>query len=97
MKSEREENVTPDWIHYEYDLDWVGAAGRPAGIYWLDGRVELAVHQSPAEDRLLARGAVLVATLRFDPDPLEQSHAGRPVERMASPDVSEAFLLSGVN
>jgi hypothetical protein len=67
---------------YEYpiqDLKWTGAIGHPAGLYWLDGRCIIVAHDSPAEHWLLARGAILAATLRFDADPLERSHRGRDV------------------
>jgi hypothetical protein len=67
---------------YEYPihgLNWTAGAGQPAGIYWLDGESIIAGHESDAEAYLLAAGAVLVATLRFDPDPTEKTHRGRTV------------------
>jgi hypothetical protein len=57
--------------------------GRPAGIYWLEGRSVIATHGTRAEEHLLELGAVLVATLCFNGDALERSHRGRPVDRLA--------------
>lgn len=70
---------------YEYPIDglnWTAGLGRPAGIYWLNGESVIAAHHSPAEAYLLAMGGILIATLRFDPDPTEKSHRGRTVERV---------------
>lgn len=72
---------------YEYPirgLNWTAGLGQPAGIYWLDGRSVLAGHGSDAEAYLLAQGAILAATLRFEPDPLEKNHRGRRIEILAS-------------
>lgn len=66
--------------HPIYGINWTAGIGRPTGIYWLDGASLFAVHGSLAEDELVARGAILMATLRFDGDPLEQSHRGRTVD-----------------
>jgi hypothetical protein len=79
------------------DINWTAGVGQPAGMYWLDGRVVMAAHESVAEQRLLLRGALLVATLRFDPDPLERVLHGRRVERVAAGPASRALLRSGVN
>ena len=70
---------------YEYPirgLNWTAGVGQPAGIYWLNGESVIAGHSSDAEAYLLTEGAVLVATLRFDADPLEKTHRGRTVERV---------------
>jgi hypothetical protein len=79
------------------DINWTAGAGQPAGVYWLDGSTVMAAHGTLAEWHLLRRGAVLVATLRFDPDPLERSHAGRTVERMSAARASRELLRSGRN
>jgi hypothetical protein len=55
---------------YEFPIDDLAIrekADAPAGIYLLDGKWQLAAHDSPAEDRLLSLGALLVATLTFTP------------------------------
>lgn len=66
------------------DINWTAGVGQPAGMYWLDGRVVMAAHGSPAEARLLDTGAALVATLRFDADPLERVHRTGHVTRVAA-------------
>jgi hypothetical protein len=80
-----------------YDINWTAGVGRPAGVYWLHGRSIIVAHESPGEERLLAQGAVLVATLRFDPDPLETRHARGAVDRVTARRVSTEFFISGVN
>jgi hypothetical protein len=85
---------------YEYpidDINWTAGVGRPAGVYWLDGRSIIAAHDSEAESVLIQRGAILIATLRFDRDPLESLHHGRTVERMSAHAAAAALLLSAVN
>ncbi len=65
---------------YEYPvhgINWTGGVGRPTGIYWLDGDSVFAVHGSRAEERVLELGGVLVATLRFDPDPFGERYIPR--------------------
>lgn len=68
---------------YEFPIDWQDwhtAAARPAGIWWLDGRTYLAGFGSRAEAALAGAGAFHVATLQFEPDPLETVHRDRVVE-----------------
>ncbi|CAN5764378.1 hypothetical protein BH23GEM10_BH23GEM10_04260 [soil metagenome] len=67
------------------DINWTAGVGQPAGMYWLDGRTAIAAHDSPAEARLVDAGAVLVATLRFDPDPVERVHRSGSVRRVSAP------------
>jgi hypothetical protein len=87
-----------DGFEYEHhDIDWTAGVGRPAGVYWLHGRAVLAAHESPGEERLLALGAVLVATLRFDRDPLDASLRDRTVERVPPQRISGEFFVSGIN
>lgn len=78
-----------------YDFRWAGTAGRPAGIFWLDGRCVMAGHGSPLEERLIEQGAILVGTLRFDPDPLEASHPGHAVDRMTTGAAVALSQISG--
>lgn len=78
----KKDDVSPKYEHPVDDINWTAGVGRPAGIYWLAGRSVIAGHGTAAEQNLLDRGAVLIATLRFDADPLERSHAGRIVERV---------------
>lgn len=66
------------------DINWTAGVGRPAGMYWLDGRTVMAAHDSPAEARLVGAGAVLVATLRFEPDPVERVHSRGSVRRVSA-------------
>ena len=74
-----------------HDHEWTHAPGHPAGVFWLDGRSVMAAHESRAERRLLAQGAILVATLLFERDPLEGVHPGRPVERLSTRAVHDAI------
>lgn len=50
--------------------------GARAGVFLLDGCFHVANHASRAEHRLLARGALLVATLSFDRDDGERLVSG---------------------
>ncbi|HSJ24236.1 MAG TPA: hypothetical protein VK929_06195 [Longimicrobiales bacterium] len=87
-----------DGFEYEHhEINWTAGVGQPAGVYWLHGRSIIVAHESPGEERLLAAGAVLVATLRFDGDPLDASHRHRPVERVSARRISAEFLVSGIN
>lgn len=63
-------------------LNWTAGVGQPAGMYWLEGRTVIAGHGTAAEAYLLAQGAVLAATLRFDPDPAERRFNGRIIDRV---------------
>jgi hypothetical protein len=72
----------PDYEFPVHDVRRAGAIGQPAGIYWFEGQSTIVAYDSAAEQRLIDQGAVLVATLRFDPDPLERSHVGRDVRRL---------------
>jgi hypothetical protein len=95
MKSKKYE--APKYEHPIDDINWTSGVGKPAGVYWLAGRSVIAAHDSPAEDVLLEEGAILIATLRFDRDPLESVHREGSVERMNTRGVAREFLLSGVN
>jgi hypothetical protein len=93
----RREYEAPKYEHPVDDINWTAGVGQPAGVYWLDGQSLLAAHESAAEQYLLARGAILVATLRFDQDPLETVHRSGRVDRISAADVFAACLVSGVN
>jgi hypothetical protein len=41
---------------------------------------------------LIDHGAILVATLLFEPDPLEGRHEGHCVERLGRAGLAEAFV-----
>ena len=79
MKDEEDQR----YEHPIYGINWTGGVGRPAGIYWVNGTSRIAAHGSAAEACLLEMGAILMATLRFDGEQYERSHAGRKVERVA--------------
>jgi hypothetical protein len=79
---------------YEFPIewrDWFTGAGQPAGIWWLDGRTWFAGFGSLAEARLMQAGAFHVATLQFEPDPLERTHRGVPVRSLASDVALQLF------
>jgi hypothetical protein len=97
MKSESRRARGPGFEQYEDDINWTAGVGRPAGIFWLDGRCVMATHGSAAEERLLDLGAVPVATLRYDPDPVERVHRSGRVERIASTSFSRERPLPGTN
>jgi hypothetical protein len=87
-----------DGFEYEHhEINWTVGVGRPAGVYWFGGRSVIVAHDSPGEARLVAEGAVLVATLRFDADPLETVHRTGTVERVGARRASHEFLVAGVN
>jgi hypothetical protein len=97
MKLDPRKHAGPGYEHPVDEINWTAGVGQPAGIYWLAGESLIAAHESPAEDWLVAQGAVLIATLRFDRDLLDGRSPGARVERMAAGDVSAAFLVSDVN
>jgi hypothetical protein len=82
MKRDRRTPGDPGFEQYQDDINWTAGAGQPAGIFWLAGRCVMAAHGTAAEDRLLDQGAIPVATLRFDPDPIETVHRTGRVERV---------------
>jgi hypothetical protein len=87
-----------DEIEHEHQehYDW-NMVGRPAGVYWLGGESVIVSHDSRAEARLLQQGAILIATLRFDADPLEAGHSGRTITRIPAHRASSEFFISDVN
>jgi hypothetical protein len=79
-----------------HEYEWSGTSGQPAGLFWIAGRSVIAAHASSAEERLLAQGAILIATLLFGRDPLESSHGGRTIDRItAARDLARLESLSG--
>lgn len=86
--------ITEDELEREYekpefeqpvdDINWTTGVGQPAGMYWMEGRTVMAAHDSPAERRLVDAGAILVATLRFDADPVERRHRTGRVTRVSA-------------
>jgi hypothetical protein len=93
----RKEYEAPKYEHPVDDINWTAGVGQPAGVYWLDGQSRLAAHESAAERYLLEQGAILIATLRFDPDPVEAVHRSGRVERVSATDAYAACLAAGVN
>jgi hypothetical protein len=78
--------MKPDKLEHEFPVfgvDWTAGVGQPADLFYLAGRIYIAGHGSAAERVLLEEGAVAVATLRFDADPLERSHPGATVDLLA--------------
>ncbi len=72
---------------YQYPIESINqtdGAGRPAGIYLLDGIVRLAARWSAAERALQQAGAIYVATLCFERSPYERTRPGAVVERVAT-------------
>jgi hypothetical protein len=55
MKSKKYE--APKYEHPIYDINWTAGAGQPAGMYWLDGRILMAAHDSPPRTRCCSRAA----------------------------------------
>lgn len=94
MKREYE---APKYEHPVDDINWTKGVGQPAGVYWLRDRTVIAAHDSAAEARLISAGATLVATLRFDPDPVDTVQRGRTVERLEPARAVRALLVSGEN
>jgi hypothetical protein len=67
---------------------WISSVELGAGIYFLEGRTHMAGHSTPAERSLLARGALLVASIRFDRAAHEAFLPGHPLREL---DVREAL------
>lgn len=95
MKSKKYE--PPKYEFPVHDINWTTGAGKPAGVYWLEGRSVIAAHDSAAERALLEIGAILIATLRFEPDPLETTQRGRTVDRVHAPQLVAELFLSAIN
>jgi hypothetical protein len=97
MKRDRRSPGDPGFEQYRDDINWTAGAGQPAGIFWLRERCVMAAHGTAAEDRLLDMGAIPVATLRFDADPIETVHRTGRVERMGVSRASREYEQAGPN
>jgi hypothetical protein len=69
----------PDYELPIAGVAWTRGAGHPAGVYLLRGRCYFVALDSPAERVLVEGGALHMASVRFDPEPLERPHANRSV------------------
>jgi hypothetical protein len=63
---------------------WIGSTDHGAGIYLLDGRTHLVGHRTHLEKRLLERGAMHIASVRFDDELEERYRPTRSVRRLES-------------
>jgi hypothetical protein len=82
---------------YQYPIESINhaeGAGRPAGIYLLNGVVRLAARRSAAERALRQAGAIYVATLCFEGSPYERTRPGSVVARVAT---GALFASAGEN
>lgn len=70
---------------------WAYGLHQGAGIYFLDGACHIAAHRSPAETALTERGALLIAVLRFEPEPLDGARPGQRVDALRSEAAAERF------
>ncbi len=87
--------MKPDSPKYELPVPgsaWATKVELGAGIYFLEGRTYVAGHSSPAEQRLLERGAFLLASLRFERELLEGSHPDCTVQPL---DTRQAVMHFG--
>lgn len=76
---------------------WTRGAGHPAGIYFLEGRCHVAAWSSAAEQDLVARGALRIADLHFDPDPRETGRGSGPVRALRPHAAIGRFVAAGEN
>ena len=97
MKRDRRSPGDPGFEQHQDDINWTAGAGQPAGIFWLAGRCVMAALGTAAEDRLLDLGAIPVAILRFDRDPVETVHRTGRVERLHVALASREYQQSGSN
>lgn len=97
MKSDPRRPQEPEFEQHEDEINWTAGPGRAAGVYWLDGHSVIAAHDSPAEDHLVSRGAVLVATLLFEPDPRERVHRSGSVRRVSAAAAARDLFTSSSN
>jgi hypothetical protein len=76
---------------------WISSVELGAGIYFLDGRTHLAGHSSPAERALVERGALLVASIRFDGNAQESYRDAHRVRVLAAGEAVGVFRPSSRN
>jgi hypothetical protein len=75
----------------EASSTWISSIELGAGIYLLEGRTHMAGHSSPAEQSLLERGALLVASVRFDREPHERYHAQHSIRMLRAQEAVACF------
>lgn len=83
---------------YEYPIEgvaWTRGSGHPAGVYLYAGRFHFAALGSPAQEELTARGALYVATVRFDEEELERGYRERPLRRLGAGEAVRRFPPGG--
>jgi len=87
----KDKELLPDSFYEERRITpkWRQGVLPNAGIWLADGRYHVAVYGSPAQERLVEHGALLVAGVVFD-----GSHAERPVRGDATFDVYPAEDLA---
>lgn len=84
------------WTNFEVPVAgsaWITSVDQGAGIYFLEGRTHVAGHDTPAERALRARGALLVALIRFDRAWVETMILGRRVQRLEAREAARKFPL----
>jgi hypothetical protein len=82
------------WSKFEVPVAgsaWITSVEQGAGIYFLEGRTHVAGHDTPAERTLQARGALLVALIRFDRDLHESALLDRVVEPLGAYQAARKF------
>lgn len=90
--------MKPEVQHLEAafaDSSWISSVELGAGIFLLDGRTHLAGHSSPAARSLVARGALLVASVRFDRCEHESYHAARSIRLLPPRGAAAVFPCAG--
>ena len=87
----KDKDLFPDSFYEERRITpkWRQGMLPNAGIWLADGRYHVAVHGTPAQERLVEHGALLVAGVVFD-----GSHAERPVRGDATFDMYPAGELA---
>jgi hypothetical protein len=70
---------------------WISSVELGAGIFFLHGRTHVAGHSSPAEHWLLERGALLVASIRFDREPHETYRPGHGLRGLGPREALQRF------
>jgi hypothetical protein len=87
----KDKELLPDSYYEERRITpkWRQGVLPNAGIWLADGGYHVAIYGSPAQEALMERGALLVASLVFD-----GSHAERPVRGDATFDVYPAAELA---
>ena len=74
-RPDRKEAVASDERNPIFAFQWTAGIGRPATMFWYEGRVLLAGMGTRAEEWLLDRGAIAVGMLRFGGAGAEEERA----------------------